>query len=199
MLPAELIALQEKYYEDDIIFLTTKAEHASEHFSLNLTIMLQNSEGSTTQDWNIAISGYQKCHFNFEPVYEISLTNDHPLLWQFTDQHCTLHYNGQVAEPYKLIHHLRQQHASLFKSHEPFQLLKKEEQHFSFSNGLLAKGPRSLLRKYGEVLNEHGIEYTISLDDERSTHSLFDNEQLQALVLGESYIVGERFVFRRME
>lgn len=200
MIPEALVLLQEQFYEDDIIFLTTKAAHIAEHFSIDFSIMLQNDEGSTSQDWNIAISGYQKCHFTFEPAYELKLAYEHPLLWEFTNAQAELYYSGKIIDSPALLYDLYCAHRSLFNSNVPFPFAEKTDKLFQFSSGLFTTGPKQLLEHYGAILQKHGLDYSIRIDPASvSNPSLFGSNELSVLLLGDSFLVGEQFKFKRLD
>jgi len=68
----------------------------------------------------------------------------------------------------------------------------------AYRNGLLTKGPKTLLEKYAECLKSNGMDYTI-IGERPATYwrgrQYLPEKKMRLLFFGESYFIAEKFSF----
>lgn len=211
MLPKELedIFSKNEYDDDDISLYITKVEDSNDVFTVDFEIkaICFDESGKLFQKWTIQVLGYVKSRISLDAASLIEIRDDHPLLWEFTDLQCQLYYVGECKDTPKLFYELYLQHKKIFGRHQCFNISFGEEYNnfkaFQYSSGLLTKGSKKLMEKYGECLMLNGLDYTIIgerapmyWDGEK--HVLEDRD-IKVLLLGDSYIIAMGFSFLRKD
>ncbi|HEX2535697.1 MAG TPA: hypothetical protein VHK69_18275 [Chitinophagaceae bacterium] len=209
MLPSPLNAILEEYTEDDYSFYLARAELSDRVLTLTVDLQVEDpyGKGSIRQQWIIEAGGYRKSRI--VPGYSswLELVTEHPLLWEFTEEHGSLYFNGWVQDPARLFYDLYTAHRNLFGPHEPFNpfidLHTPGMLSFSYSNGLLAQGPRSLLTAYAACLEERGVAHSLAgqwnPDQGHRNGREAEKKDPQLLLLEGSYVIAECFSFRLAE
>ena len=122
--------------------------------------------------------------------HRATLHAEHPGLLPYTDDFGGLSFHGRPADPPRLAHALRAAHAELAERYIAFEdvvnALRGVEALLELGYGQLANGPVTLLRRYAEVAEAHGV-------DTRLTVTGPGRNGLCVLELGETYVVAERF------
>ena len=207
VLPKELEDIFEEYTEDDYSLYVTKAEYFTDKFLLDFSLDVQdiNDKGSIYQEWTIQADRQRKTHISFDFAPFIEFKEEHPLLWEFTDIQCQLYFNGQCNDFQKLFYDLYQTHKQLFGQYLCFSIPFAEEtsylKPFQYTNGLLTKGPKKLMEKYGECLKKNGL--TCNFIGERQpmywdgNQYIPETKDLKIMFIGNTYIIAEEFSFRR--
>ena len=132
---------------------------------------------------------------------DISIFDDHVLLWPYHRPQCDLFFRGNVPDPHSLLGALFETHASA--THGWFTLDDFEVQPDHLPRllgggyGKLAAGPDVLIEQYAEVLKRYGVEPSILTP---RPPKLWDGQQwveggreLRVLVFGKSYCVASGF------
>lgn len=205
MFPKELNDIFEEYTEDDYNLVVIKAEYSGNNFLLDFILDVQDidDKGAITQQWTIQANRHKKNHVSFDFAPFIEMKDDHPLLWEFTDTQCQLYYNGQCKEPANVFYDLFMVHKQTFGTYQCFDISFFEDtayfKPFQYSNGLLTKGSKKLMLKYGECLDRNGLSYSIVSEQEPK---YWDGEQyipeskdLKILFIGKAYVIAEDFLF----
>jgi len=206
VLPKELENIFEEYTEDDYSFFLSKA-NAEREFGFDFQLQVQgiNEKDEISQTWTVETVGYRKSQLFFGWADYLKISTDSPLLWEFTDTHSELYFSGKVKNPEKLFVDLYKTHKSLFRKYQSLYLPFSEEALCSgdvpYSNGQIAKGPRKLLEHYATCLKQNGLNYSIVGEWRPTVGDGFENvsnsEDLQVLFLGDTYVIAEKFIFRK--
>ena len=198
MLPAEIQYLIDNYDEEDINVLITKADFSGDVPLLSFKICESDAE---PQHWTLEVMGHRASEISFScevDNYAILITDDHPLLWQFSDIQTELYFKGSSKDIYRVVSELNQIDFQLFGKYQ-----NSSEQLYTLlrtSNGSLGKGPKKLLTKYEKCLNKYGIETSIVggyIPTYWDGKNKFSGETLKIFLISGSYIVGQDFVFTR--
>lgn len=198
MLPSEIQYLLDNYDAEDISISIKTADYSGDKPRIVFTI---HELGNPSQTWTLEIIRHVASELSF--TYSVTdttiiLTDDHPLLWKYSDIHGELYFNGSCKNTYKIVSELNQTDFELFGKYQ-----NSSEQLYSLlrsSNGLLAKGPEKLLSKYEDCLNRNGIKtslvagYSPSYFDGINT---INGEILKIFLFGGSYIVAQDFIFNK--
>jgi hypothetical protein len=132
----------------------------------------------------IRCDGVVRWQATSDPFAHAVLHHEHPGLLPFADESGGLSFNGRPAEPERLAQALRDAHAVTAGPHISFEDGLAER--LAVGYGRLASGPVTLLRRYADVADVHGIETNLTVTGPGRT-------DLCLLELGESYVVAERF------
>lgn len=205
MIPKELQDILDEFDEEDISLWITKAELLTGDFLLDISVKVHNFEVTRLQSWTILARTYKKSHISFDYASSISITEDHPLLWHFTDTQCELYFAGQCKDVPKLFYDLYHVHQEALDFYECFSMKRVEgwpyNKPMQYSSGFLTQGPKKLLEMYGECLKHNEMDY--SLIGERP-QTYFDGQQylpepkdLKILFLGSNYVIAREYLFTR--
>ena len=200
MLPEEIKYLLDNYDAEDSSLIINKADYSGNIPILNLT--LYQIVGNP-QFWKLEVNGHRDSQLSFTHIISdtiIKFTNDHPLLWQYSDEQCELYFAGISKNPAKVIAELKQIDLDLFGTYQKSggQL----NALLQTSNGSLGKGSKKLLTKYAACLNKHDIKtsiigvYTPTYSDGKNQ---FSGKKLKLFLIRGSYIVGQDFIFTKLD
>jgi len=150
--------------------------------------------GTGGRSWNrtVRADGVVRWAVSSTPFRRASVHTDHPALLPYADEHGRLSFRGAPAEPERLAHALRAEHAEAVGPHVAFEdvvntiYAGRLEVLLALGFGELANGPVTLLRRYAAVAAAHGVETSLVVTGPGRTG-------LGLLELGESFVVGERF------
>ncbi|MBO9200218.1 MULTISPECIES: hypothetical protein [Niastella] len=190
MVPIEIQYLLDNHDEEDIHLLITKADFSGEIPILSLTVY---EHGKEPQNWTLEVIGHRASKVSFSSVVEdstILITDDHPLLWQYSDVQSELYFNGSGKDVYRVVSEINKIDFDLFGKYQ-----RSSEQLYTLlraSHGLLCKGPERLLSKYEKCLNKYGIDTSLV-----SGYIPTSGETLKLFLVSGSYIMGQDFLFTR--
>ena len=198
MIPKEIQSLLDNNDGEDINISIVKADFSGDN---PLIVLIIYKPDAPPQNWNIEIVGHRASELSItnnitDTTFKI--TDDHPILWQYSDLQSELYFNGTSDKLHKIISELNQIDFDLFgkyqnSSGQLYTLLKG-------SNGLLRKGSNNLLTRYEKCLNRNGIMTSI-IGDYSPTYwdgkNLLKGETLKIFLFGGSYIVGQDFIFSK--
>jgi hypothetical protein len=190
--------LLDNYDAEDINLSIIKADYTGNNPLIELNV---NYPDSSPQAWTLEIIGHRASELSFtRDVLDatILLTDEHPLLWQYSDFQSELYFNGPGTNIHKIVSELNQIDFALFgkyqnSSEQLYALLKT-------TNGLLSKGSKKLLTKYAECLNINGIKtsmvgsYSPAYVDGKNT---MEGDTLKIFLFRGSYIVAQDFNFNK--
>lgn len=131
----------------------------------------------------------------------------HPAARQFTDAQAELYFDGTSKDSARLVGKLWHGHRSEVQHWIAFDRYLNTKPSLAAllagGKGKLAAGPRFLLERYADVLHQHGIQTSITA--EQQPMRLSDGQWVPQIAplyfvqLGSCSIVAERFVSRRLE
>jgi hypothetical protein len=207
VLPDELKILLDETDEEDTRIYIDAADFSKVEPEIALTVITENYEGKegVRQSWLLTIKQHRASKIFSEFSARLEILDTHPLLFDYKEQHGSLYYSGHCTEHYKLFADLFAAHLNICGTFIPFtQYLNNGKDFISVlkaTSALLAKGPRNVLQQYGHCLQQYNLTYNLmgsSLpkhwDGEKYVEATPD---IKLLLLGESYFVGEDFVFSR--
>jgi hypothetical protein len=209
VLPKELEKIFEEFSEDDYILYITRVDYSTESF--NVAFLLETEDiddkGPIKQKWTITATGLRKnkLSFDFEPF--IAIKDEHPLLWEYNDIQCQLYFNGHCKDIPKLFYELYAIHKETFDDFKCFNISFGEGityfKPFEYSNGLLTEGSKKLMLKYGECLEQNGLEYTILSERPASfwngENHVPEDGDLKVMFFGKGFIIAKHFSFVQQE
>lgn len=156
---------------------------------LQLHIRLAGS-GGRYWDRTIRADGVVRWVASSSRFNRVGLHAEHPGLLPFADDRGALSFHGRPDDPARLAHALRAAHAEVAERNIAFDdvvnSLVPLELLLSLGYGQLANGPATLLRRYAEVAEAHGIVARLTVTGP-------GRAGLCLLELGETYVVAERF------
>ena len=150
------------------------------------------SPGANGRTWDrtIRADGVVRWVVSSSRFHRATLHAEHPGLLPYTDDFGGLSFHGRAADPERLAHALRAAHAELAGRHIAFEEVVNSflgvEALLDLGYGQLANGPVTLLRRYAEVAEAHGVATRLTITGPGRTG-------LCLLELGETSVVAERF------
>ena len=139
-----------------------------------------------------------------DPVYSISLCDDHPALLPFTDDQAELYFTGAPPDPARMAEALRATSARVAGPYLDFDAAINSAagdlpKLLEGDHGKLASGPMTLLHAFQKLLEGVGVKTSLlstgepKIYVERELEWLPVPRQLNVLDLGESWIVAQTF------
>jgi hypothetical protein len=156
---------------------------------LTLNVRLAGS-GSRTWDRTIRADGVVRWVASSSRFDRAGLHAEHPGLLPYTDDFGGLSFRGRAEDPPRLAHALRAAHEEVAGRYVSFESVVNAflgvEALLELGFGQLANGPVTLLQRYAEVAEAHGVSTRLTLTGP-------GRDGLCLLELGETYVVAERF------
>jgi hypothetical protein len=152
---------------------------------------------------NIRITCHSSRESNVSPsqYYDLSVAEDHVLLWHYTRPHTLTSFYGKVEDPLSVVGALYERHFELVEEWIPFHKYLNSGLPLSElirgSFGMLADGPDQLVLAYEAVMQRFG--FSTSHHESRSAMHwdgerwVQDRSPLSILFLDESYVIAEAF------
>ena len=154
---------------------------------------------------NIRIICHSWRESNVSPrhYYDLTVTEDHVLLWHYTRPHALTSFYGQVEDPLAVVGALYERHFELVEQWVPFHKYLNSGLPLSElirgSFGMLADGPDQLVLAYDEVMQRFG--FSTSHHESRAADQMRwngetwvqDSSPLSIMFLDESYVIAEAF------
>jgi hypothetical protein len=132
---------------------------------------------------------------------EVTLTDDHPLLYAYTSPAAALFFRGRPENPALLALDVAQEHALTFRGwrHFPDYLNVSTPllTLLSSGGGLLGQMPLPLAQRLARALEAHGLE-TKLIEDAPPARPPVPDQRRQALLFGESFFISWAFSFEEM-
>jgi hypothetical protein len=155
--------------------------------------LFPSSDRQTKQVWELKIKNIADEKFTRSWTTHFSFYSDHFLLYEFTDPYTDLYFNGKATVPEKLFVDLYKSHLKTYSQDFPFAYgINGATDIFNLcktASGLFARGPKTIMEKYQICLAKHNIKSNFIGGLTKPEH------KLKLLVFGESYFIGEEFLF----
>lgn len=190
--------------------VVTSAEWSDDALILRLEVRQADEEPTR---WRVVARSVREHRVELGWCYEISLENEHPLLWPHLDRHASLYFLGRPASAQETVGSLWSAHQRETRGWMRLDRFCNPELPLDAlldrGFGLLASGPERLLRAYGTVLAVAGVEWSLAgqgpariwdqtpsarLDEWKP---LPEGKPFRALTLGDSYVVAADFTASR--
>lgn len=180
----------------------TRVERTLDSRALTLEVLVRRSDRSQAQPerWRVEARDVRQFKLVFpEEVDAIRLAEQHPLLWTHRQDELELTFHGALADPFGTIGRLHARHEALAHGWIPFATFLNTavplHELLSSPAGMLARGPRTLIAAYRDVLETSGARCSV-LD-----HGHFEDadDGPQLLLLGKSFIVAASFDAARVQ
>lgn len=206
MIPSDLAVILEESDAEDITIsiLHTDFENREARFKILVTGYSYEEEENFKYEWIIETVNYRTSKIMFDCSFNMEITTDHALLWQFSDKQSELYFNGFTDFTQNLYFDLYQTHYNCFENLEDFQQTIHNPRNFDRlrrpSSGLLARGPNKLMQLYGAILKGYGINYSIIGERLPTFWNGYGTEEeegkAKVLFMAGSYIIADDFLFQ---
>ncbi|MVN23524.1 hypothetical protein GO621_18550 [Mucilaginibacter sp. HMF7410] len=206
MLPKILKDILENYDPEDLDIVIKKVDYQASNPKLDIQVSVHgyHEQDNFVQRWNIETIQYRQSKFSLDYSSSLEISNDHPILWQFSDYQSSIYFSGNCSDPNLMFIDLYKLHKSLFEGLISFEETLNQGNDFcnfisNSTSGLLANGPKKLLVKYGEILKKYNLNYTI-IGDRIPTYWNGEKHETEVgnakvLFIDSSYIVADEFLF----
>lgn len=196
-------------YEDDFDIVTSKMERFPDQLIIYIDLLATsfNEPNIGNKCWKIIIQGKREATIRLERTSYIDLSQSHPLLWKYLDIQCELYFSGQTEFGPHIFTQMFGVHNDLFEDYLPFSCFLNSNKALieilKSNSGLIAKGPKKLLTQYADILSAYSLNVSI-IGDRMPTCWNGDSfkpepQDLQVLLLGNSYIIGQKFEFQPVQ
>ncbi len=205
VIPKDLSAILENNDPEDFDIVITKVDNETSNPELGIQfcVKIHNNEDNFVRRWAIATKQYRKSRFSFDFASSLQISQDHPILWQFSDKHSDVYFRGHCHDADKLYLDLYKIHRALFEDLLPFEDTLTSVIDFNklmtLPYGLLASGPQKLMKQYADILEQHNLSCSMIGD---RTPTYWDGEKhatetgnAKVLFIDDSYIIAEEFHF----
>ena len=207
-LPTEILAiLQEADFESVGGVFIERLDYLENNALLKLRI--ETGTDVSNQVWQVAVENIVSERISRSWVYDnrasyIEIYTDHYLIWEFTDQHTELYVNGAAENTSEYIGaRFYEMHMAAFGDWLPLETYVNSGGLFTamrMPHGLFARGPRKILNQYEQWLKQLGKPAYLFESDGLAAHNARkDNSDWQLMILGDSYFIGKRLVFTRLD
>ncbi|MDI9874058.1 hypothetical protein [Flectobacillus rivi] len=205
ILPIELEeAFSSAEFENDGGLEICSIEYLENELLFNFSFYLDELEERQRQYWQLKVNGYIESKIdnfgNFMTFY-----SEHNLLAEFQDVETELYFKRKGDYPELLLTSIFELHTIVFDNLIPIEKFIQERQLFQLcksETGLFAKGPKSILSFYFDMLQKAGKEpYYFG---ERKPQFWNGqkwaeyNSDLKLVLSGGTYIIGEEFNFMKL-
>ncbi|HNP77527.1 MAG: hypothetical protein U0289_06145 [Cyclobacteriaceae bacterium] len=175
-------------------------EDARIQFAINTGV-----EGES-QRWEIQIKGVREDLIKSDVADKLELFDEHPLLWTYTQRQCNLYFGSPTERPDELFVNIYNIHRKLTRNRTPFdRYINKALYEIDLcksASGLFARGPIKIMEAYQQELARHQMRPTMvgEYNPKRwlNGYQVDETEIVKVLVIGDLYIIGEAFDFKKL-
>lgn len=163
--------------------------------------------------WSVSARGVREHRIALGWNFDLSLREDHPLLWPHAGPRASMYFTGRPSSPAEAAGRLWLRHHLETEGWLPFERFLNAElplaELLDGGAGLLAAGPVRLLRAYGAELDGLGVAWSIAGEGPprvwdqtpsarlNETRPLPEGKAFRVLTLGDSYVVAAEFTAAR--
>ncbi len=195
-------------FEEQGGFRITKIEFNS-LFVVYFDVYVGNIEDVVSK-WSLSLSDYFDFNIEYEWSEEFEFHEHHPLLLDYIEDKVDLYFSSKANDINSLV-------ADIYKAHhDTTKGWIEVEKYLNMNNlvaacsarfGLFASGPVSVIQKYKEVLDTHGVINNLSvysspkfsIKGEEGWKVLQIPQGLKLLMIGESYFISTKFKFEKIQ
>ena len=173
---------------------------------LKIELAINPGDSNQNQLWEIQIEGVREDLIKSEFANKLQLLDEHPLLWTYNQVETELYFSNRTEKPHELFVSIYEIH--IRETRRWMELTKFINSKVSLielcksNSGQFARGPIKLMEKYGEELDKHKMSPSFygRHNPKRWTDNQWveETEPLKVLIVGQSYVVAEKFDFKRV-
>jgi hypothetical protein len=124
-------------------------------------------------------------------IEEITVRNDHPVMWDYSERHENIYFSEAPSNPYEIIGRLFEAHKAVMHDWRPFaKYLSASSDVLTGGYGMLATGPVSLMTKYREATAGHLGTYSVFARDPKN--------QYQTVFFDDYYVIAANFTIKEV-
>ncbi|OME77182.1 hypothetical protein BK120_27015 [Paenibacillus sp. FSL A5-0031] len=149
--------------------------------------------GSIVQKWEVEFKQVRDYKITLDFFEDIEIETNHPLLLDYLEPTHELYFKGKSNEVFKVIGELLTEHQKATDKWIEFQhfLIGDLEWLLMQGQGLLAKGPKSIITVYEKVLKNNRLNTSVLKFDLKLEESI-------VTILGKSFIICREVEFKRI-
>lgn len=186
---------------ENVVIQLTNASWSRSSLQLQLTVTVFDS---AQESWEVRCGDVLAYVLRNDGVNGFELTEDHPLLWEFKHESASAYFYRAPINAGAAVGALYEAHqnavGSWIKFGQHLNGVPELSSLLAAGNGLLAQGPVLLLSLYKETLRPLGVEVDIRFSrppqrwDGTRWRRLDRDNNTKALLLGTSYVIGNRWI-----
>jgi hypothetical protein len=197
-LPSELLdVLKSPEFDDEAGILIESVQYSDDDLCLTFTIRFYDNV-SQQQLWQVKVEDVKDEKIVRNWTQSIELYKTHPILLEYTDVHTELYFKGLTRQSHELFIDIFESVIQLSSNIEdvlqyiftPNRVNELSQQGY----GLFASGPKTVLKIYEQCLIKYNIHAYFVSEYEQSK----ENQKLKYFKLGNSYVIGKTFLFKRL-
>lgn len=186
-----------EYEEGGLIFCSLEQIDFDLIFTFKLE--LNDYESITYQSWQLKIKEFKnyRIHFNTMDV-NFQFFSTHFLIDELFEQN-ELYYNGIITDFTKLYFEISNFHKKKLNGLIEVDRLINDFENLSinkYSSGLFARGPKSILDNYFDILNNQNLKPHYL---NKKTNNETEKNSFIIGLLGDNYFIGKEFKFIKLE
>lgn len=195
--------LESDEFEDDGKIVVSRQELGHSEITIGLEVSV-GTEPEVSR-WTITCSGYRRFRIEERVVRSLGIEQDHVVIAACDEKRYDLYFAGKPANPHEVVGRLVLAHRAAVGEWLPlsefFNPATPPLELFSASSGLVGRAPHRIARRYLEALREGGVDAYLANEGEPKRWDgaqwVSESELLSALILGNNYVVAERFSVSR--
>lgn len=204
MLHQLLDIIQTPAFSEDGNFCIVSASWQDENEDLEFKLKVNTGLDVDTQHWKIVCRSVCEHKIVLDCDDRLVVSDNHILLWPYTEKVCSLWFSGPHQEPFPIIGELWREHNKLTHRWLPFGRFLNGSDFVSLiadGHGKLAEGPEPLIIAYQQVMQRHGFKTSTTSHKPRhwNGHAWVDPGTLVALVAGGSWVIASTVEAFRIE
>jgi len=179
-------------FEDDVYLRPVITKEIDEDLIVEFHVFLQFT-GTVVQKWEVEFKQVRDYRMTLDFFEDIELKTNHPLLLEYLEPKHELYFKGKTNDVFKIIGELLIEHQRLTdKWIDVQQYFNGDlESILNYDQGLLAKGPESIINTYKNILKNNQLNFSVLKSDLKL-------EKAIVTILGRSYIICNEVEFKRI-
>jgi hypothetical protein len=193
-----------EFHEGEGVIDLARARMEGDLLILSFNLIAGETIREEDQAWEVECASVFEHSLTLGNCQELSLHDDHPLLWQYIHPECSVSFYGDVSNAEAIVGDLYNRHTKLVGDSIPFTrfLNGNPIDIVRGRYGMFAVGPAPLMEAYASTFESAGIKAGVSEPRPVGfTGDVFTgSSELEALVLGHrSYVIAQKFHARPSE
>lgn len=198
---SDLIAfLDSEEFADEGRISLTSFDVRESVLDLDLALTI-GSEGKPRERWRLLCHGPRRYRIEDTTSRSLEVWKEHPLLVPHVSRHGTLYFKGRPSSRGRTFIRLWTDHHRITEGWYPFETFLNPKMPLldllGTGSGMLAEGPVPFMMAYAKSIEVYGVRCTLvgEKDPERWDGEKWVSEPrgLQAIVMGKSFVIAQRF------